>query len=302
MFKKMLFVPLAALTLTGCPFDNDSNPSRNPDGSTPAPTSSPAPSSSANPTASPTANPTSGPTASPTAAPSSGPTPTPGSGSGDASACYNPELLQQGTQTTLSYKSTDGDSNEVLTFTDERMVTGPATFKGQQTILTDGTTQSSSSVGSYTTQTKTYNTVQSSTKGARTYGLNTTTTVQGFTTTTEAEFSPYSEMRFNLSAGQSFVTEYSLKTTTDTGGFGNVTTNTNHKDTITFVGLENVSVPAGTFETCRFDTSSVVTGDSSSTENATNWFDVGSGVLIKNQAGNDKTEFTSGSVNGTAVQ
>ncbi len=309
---RILLVALAGGLLSGCFDTNNSGTNPNtPPGATatpapsasPAPTASPAPGPGATPapTPAPSASPSPGRSPAPPASPSPSPTSTPGAGG--ASACFNPELLQQGTQSALSYRATDGDSGEVLNFTDERMVTGPTSFNGQQTIRTDGTTDSSSSAGNYSTQTETFSSMEAAAMRFRSYGVNTSTTVSGFTVTTRSTIEPAMLSRYDLAAGQSHSQSYTVTTVTDTGGFGSTTTVVNTDETTTYVGRETVTVPVGSFDTCRFDSSYSRTVDgSTATETASNWFEVGSGVLIRNMAEGDRTEFTGGTLNGTPVQ
>lgn len=94
------------------------------------------------------------------------------------------------------------------------------------------------------------------------------------------EYNPGKLIRFDLKAGESFTQTYA---TTDFSGRTYDTT-----VTTTFVGIEEISVPGGTYQACRFDE-----GDKST------WYEVGTGVKLKDlDASGSSTELVTYSGNG----
>ena len=109
------------------------------------------------------------------------------------------------------------------------------------------------------------------------YGTKaTTTSVLGgfsFSTTVTASYSPPWRFPLSLSSGSSFTNNASTVTfETDAGIAGISSTTQSQTVTYKFLGIENVSVAAGTFSTCKVEntTVSVVNGQSS-TSTSTQW-------------------------------
>ena len=72
----------------------------------------------------------------------------------------------------------------------------------------------------------------------------------------------------------------------------------NARSTVTFVGFETITVPAGTFtDACKFE-QRVVTG---STRVTTHWLAKGSGVVLRIESGDTTQRLVSGTLNGVAI-
>ena len=70
----------------------------------------------------------------------------------------------------------------------------------------------------------------------------------------------------------------------------------------TYVGQESVTVPAGTFNACKFTEDATATFDGqTSTSTATTWMAVGSGQFLKSVSEGDTNELVSASINGEPV-
>ena len=222
----------------------------------------------------------------------------------------------QGTRIVVTYRGDDGDSGGTVDFTDDRTIGGIVSFNGRQARETNGTTTSTvSNAGAAnstsTTDTSTYTIVTDSVPQVLAIGTESfsTSQAQGFTITTDVitDIDPGILSRFNLNAGESYNDSYTttVTTTVNTGGFGSSTqtTETDTTRTVRYVGRQTVSVPAGTFETCRFDSTSTTTfNGESSTSSSTDYFGVGNGILIKNESGGDMTELQSATINGAAIR
>lgn len=87
---------------------------------------------------------------------------------------------------------------------------------------------------------------------------------------------PFADQRFTLTAGQRLTFTIAATVTTRLPS-GQEQVNTNSEaSTVTFIGQEQVTVPAGTFRSCRFD----VSIGSAARPNSI-WYHVGTGALLK---------------------
>lgn len=223
-----------------------------------------------------------------------------GSGSGNAASCYNPGVMTQGTRVVLNYKTTDGETGAVLNVASDTEVKGSATFKGKSVTQSDSKTQATGAAPS-TSATKSYFKVDTAAKRFSYYGsvVDISAPVAG---SSELTISPERIERFDLSAGESYTQTYSIATAIEVMGFP-VSTTTSFEEKITFKGVESVTVPAGKFNACRFETStkSTILGNTA-TSTSTHWVTVDSGVSIRTEASGDITELVSGTINGSAIK
>lgn len=238
-----------------------------------------------------------------------------GGGTGSLNECIDPAMsnLPTGSRTQTVYTYSGLITGEQ---TVESVVTGPTTFKGQNVVLVTSTASGTNtfSAGGFplttTMQTtiKTY--MQPGTNGlVKTLGsiidASTTTPsfpgVPGTTTTTSIEsvFNPPSEnIEFTIQVGQSISVTDTVTTTVLAGpGAGMVTGPSSSTEIHTFEAKESVTVPAGTFMTCRYKVTNSTGG-----EPTTSWLIVGKGVMAKSVAvsneGTQTIELKSGSYNG----
>ena len=122
---------------------------------------------------------------------------------------------------------------------------------------------------------------------------------------------PYIETRFNLVPGQKFIQNYEQDTVIRQQPNG---TSATRKETYTkeilFSGVEAVTVPAGTFQACKFVETGAVTSSATSitlpTDTLIKWVGVGHGLPIKSvtvseSASSVTVELTSAAINGAAV-
>ena len=287
--------PTATPTPTAAPTPTPA-PTATPTG-TPTPTPAPTPTGAPTPTPAPTATP------SPTPAPTATPTPTPGAGS-KATACLNPTLDQIGTRVEQVIRSTDGQSGADLTTTSDSVVMRTTTFKGNNANETESTVQArSQSNPEVNSDSTTYSYTRLDGTTLKIFGVVTEAEAQGFTITTTISNEPPAEERFDLSPGQSYTQSY---TTTQengsVGGFQIPPTETQFTVKTTYVGQESVTVPAGTFNACKFTEDATATFDGqTSTSTATTWMAVGSGQFLKSVSEGDTNELISASINGEPV-
>ncbi len=300
--NKLMGVALVMATMSGCMLDDDgkvitdmtSNSTPQPSAAatpapsasaTPGPTAAATPVATATPSATPAATPT-GPvvTASPTPSPSSSPTPTPSAtpSSGDAKACFKPELLTPGSSYSWTLKRDDGS----VTVTDDRSVT-TGNFNGQPAIKTvSNMTMSNGSPSS----TDTY---QNMDEGAwRIDVLGTETTSPATVTIT---FTPAYELRFNLQSGESYTQNYQQ----DIDSYGYRIAQ-QVSMTRTFLGMKSITVPAGSFQACHFRQQTSIDGGAA--ETVETWTDSASGLLVQQlNSDGSRDQLTQGEVNGDPV-
>jgi hypothetical protein len=223
-----------------------------------------------------------------------------GSGSGNASACYNADLTAQGSRVVLNYKTTDGQTGAVLNSSSDTEIKGSATFNGKSAIESVSTTVATGDVPS-TSVTKSYLKVDNSAKRFNYYGSVVETSAPIASTST-LTINPERIERFDLAAGESYTQTYSLSSTVQVMGFP-VTVTGEHENLITFKGIESVTVPAGTFDACRFEnTHKTTTSGTTTTVTYINWISVNSGASVKTEADGDITVLVSGTINGNAIK
>jgi hypothetical protein len=223
-----------------------------------------------------------------------------GSGTGNASSCFNPNIVAQGTKVVLNYKTTDAETNTVTNIATSIDVKGTATFNGKSATESVTQTQTTGPAPS-TSATKSYYTVASSAKSITYHGsvVDVSAPVAASSTLT---INPGMTEQFNLNAGESYTQTYSITTAMQVMGFP-VNTVTDFVNKVTFKGIETITVPAGTFKTCRMETSSKSTVlGTSVTGLSTSWITVDTGVSVRTEASGDISELVSGSINGTAIK
>ena len=127
-------------------------------------------------------------------------------------------------------------------------------------------------------------------------------TSSGISGTARSVFSPPSrDKRYSLAVGASATQTYSITTTsTFTGLPSPITTTSSQTETVKYLGRETVTVPAGTFDSCKFDLNN---GASTQWTAAGN----GAGVTVKTSSAvsglsNVVLELRSATINGTAVR
>jgi hypothetical protein len=90
---------------------------------------------------------------------------------------------------------------------------------------------------------------------------------------------PSVDRRYTLSAGQSDTLTGTVTTATTTNGVTTTQTE-NLSQTVRFVGIESVTVPAGSFNACKFEQAPT----NAPADVTTSWVAVGSGVVVRTVA------------------
>ena len=215
-------------------------------------------------------------------------------GSGALLDCVNPDFAVVGTRQLLDYRSTTDSGS--LEFTTDILVNRETSFEG--TPVLEALTEEQGATSSSTTQLYTFD---PATGLQRSYRVISEAASPAGTVTTTITFDPFMEEDFGLAVGESDTTEYTVRTETSIPGspVQAPATETDVTRTRTYTGRQTITVPAGTFETCRVEE---IVNRADGDENNVIWFGVGSGVVIR-QIGNadgdsTTTELLSGSING----
>ena len=205
-----------------------------------------------------------------------------------ASQCYNFALYT----TPGTTSRTVFDYSGIITGTQTVVATvgEQTTFEGQSarelTAVTTGTNTVAGLTASIDTQVKAYQNALANGEVTQ-YGtvVRAITPVAGFNMTSDARtvFSPpWLDRRYTLNAGQTLTQTYTGTTTVVSGGIlgspGTTTTvTTTTTQNIRFVGIESVTVPAGTFNACKFED----TDPASPGSMTTSWIAVNHGFNLK---------------------
>ena len=217
-------------------------------------------------------------------------------GSGSASECFDPRYLAAGTKSVLNYRLVENGAVTQTSKTESEIV-GPTTFNGRSAIEEKAKVEILTGTGAGTKdESRNFLAVQGLDLLA--LGSVTQATDSGVTLTQTTVLDPPAVFRFSLSAGQSVTTNYVATTTTTGLPFGVPPSTSSQSVTYTFLGFEDVSVPAGSFgAACKWLISTTVDGQTVST---TQWI-TRKGVPLKSVEGTSVTELTSGTVNGGPV-
>ena len=212
-------------------------------------------------------------------------------------------------------RSTDGETGAVLTTTSEIVVLRETMFNGVMAFEAEADVQARSTthpeINSDST-TREYYTVDVPNRRFRFHGI-VTETVSPLTTTITVTNNPGWLERYDLDAGASFDQQYDSALVTDIPSpfpgvpGGSTTVDSTVDRTTTYHGREQVTVPAGTFDACKFTdvvsttTDASGTGPSTDTSTTTRWMAVGSGIFLKSISGGDENVTVSYSIDGVPV-
>jgi len=118
------------------------------------------------------------------------------------------------------------------------------------------------------------------------YGIvsSTSTTRNSATTSytsTLVDEPPYVERRYRLNPGESTLQTQTYSLTTSYGGSAPSTSQVSNNWIVTYVGRETITVPSGTYETCKYETVTPIGAASTRGSVNTSWVAVGTGITVK---------------------
>ena len=213
----------------------------------------------------------------------------------NASVCYNAVLLQPGTRLETTYESSiDGVPGSQVTFNDQ-FIDGSATFEGQS--VTKSTIEITSDDFSSTVQ----NYFQVDDEKLQVTALGSDST-DSFGSVSRQTYDPGLLSRLGLAPGETYSQTVTSTVIVESSGIELPSSVSELEQTVTYVGVQEITVPAGTFEACRFEYDIVARSGGMEFESfLTVWQAVGTGVLLKDQADGAQTVLVEGVLNGTAL-
>ena len=217
-----------------------------------------------------------------------------GTTSGPASACFNSQISSGGVvhlETSFTSSLFSGTAIYDVTYTPNVQFEGQSLIEAKNTLVQNipafGVSQTTRSASYFKTEGM----------DILNYGGTTELTLPMPGTIKIVNTPPTRDRRYSLAVGETQTQAYNTTTTTTYTGQPPTTTTTPGTFTVKYLGHETVTVPAGTFETCKFDNENGAT---------ITWEAVNTGVPIKSQAvGSDGTTITlvleRGTINGSAI-
>lgn len=206
------------------------------------------------------------------------------------SVCVNEALFQNGATVSSQYRFTSPATNTIYNFEDS--IEGTAIFNGQNTIRrvikqSGGDPAVASELTSYFTVHNVYE--------FRQYG-NEAVTAQPSVAEVKNTFDKYKLDRWNIEPGESY--SHSYNTATEIAQNGQTITNTSSTSyTTTYLGVEAITIEAGTFQGCKTVT---VYNDG---DKETHWWAVNHGILLKmvDESDGITQELVTATINGTPL-
>ncbi|HEY0919225.1 hypothetical protein [Devosia sp.] len=219
------------------------------------------------------------------------PTPTTPPPAGAGNGCFDLALLDtQGTRLTVSYSYTGAMTG---TQTIDSTVGGLVSFQGYQARETV-TATTSSMQGGFTITAKVY-AARTGAGEVTQYGMATEESTLAPAMRT-VYTPPWVDRTASLAIGESFTATQNTSYSYVINGAETPGGSYQTSSTTTYLGNETVTVPAGTYDACKFEVSS---GPGSAP--STNWFVRGKGLHVKSVNGGVVMEATSVKLNGQAL-
>lgn len=215
------------------------------------------------------------------------PAPAPAPAAGAALACYNLALYETPGSTVRVVYDYSGiiTGQQTVVSTIGSITTFEGSSARESTTTTTGTNTISGVSAAIDTEVKSYQNAAANGETTQ-FGVlvRATTPAGGFSLTTNSKtvFSPpWVDRRFTMTAGQTLVQTYAGTTTTSTSIPGvpaaPVASNVSVSQTVRFIGIESVTVPAGTFQACKFEEFATATP----AEVTTTWLAPVNGVMVR---------------------
>lgn len=203
------------------------------------------------------------------------PTPWSGAMPGVAADCFNASLYTTSATVSLEYAISGPLSGTMVS---DYTITPAATFEGQSTSKAKGT-ETTNYTGQPPAATDVQNFVQVDGLALNELGRVTDTFMLGANINTRTVTQPvYRDLKFTLAVGASDEKTFDRVTAISGPFVPNTMVRTTETRRVIYAGRETVSLPAGTYETCRFDITVTIKGKR---EAVTEWIALGSGVSVK---------------------
>lgn len=218
------------------------------------------------------------------------PAPTTPPPAGASNGCFDLDLLHTpGTTFAVSYRYSGTNDTQAL----ESTVGGVVTFEGVQARETTTRTIGNVQGQAFDFTSKAY-TARTGDAEVTEYGM--LSLASAMMPEMRTVYSPpYVERMYALAVGEAYTATRTGTYTYSVNGTPSSYTS-NDTSTTTYLGRETVTVAAGNYEACKFETTSGPT-----TAPSTNWYLVGKGIHLKSVSGSSTTEATSVRFNGQAL-
>jgi hypothetical protein len=183
-----------------------------------------------------------------------------GSGTGSSRDCYNKNLFKQGVTYSTEYSSKVTTLGTTTLYVVNYKPNGTVNFKGinAQELLTD-TVVISGIANGLAGKIKSYMNVYDD--ESLYYGSNVTVTLPGFGDYTMiGTMTPPRRTPFSMAVNATDTQTYTTKQEASGLPFPMVIPDVTQTDKLTFLGIESVTVPAGTFSACKFKNESTSSG------------------------------------------
>ncbi|MBR7800683.1 DUF4214 domain-containing protein [Undibacterium fentianense] len=175
-----------------------------------------------------------------------------GSGTGASKDCYNMNLIKQGVTYSTEMSSTVASLGTTTVYVVNYKPNGTVNFKGTnaQELLTDTTILSGVGTGTVS-KIKSYINVYDNESLA--YGNIVTLTLPGFGDyNVVATMTPPKRTPFSMAVNETYEQTYKVKQEAVGSAFPITYPEVTQTDKLSFLGIESVTVPAGTFSACKF--------------------------------------------------
>ncbi len=224
------------------------------------------------------------------------PAPSPGD---TATACFHPELFAAaGTSGQLEYAVSRADGSERLL--KRWSVIGPQTFDDAQTTRVDFTFTTITDTDSAVVEEQHYVQVDAPAYLLADIGQIITAQADGVAYTERRRYQPARLQPYDLQAGESSEQQFTVVRENSLSGTVSESVQLKRR----FAGIETLTLPAGTFETCRFEVEESVASGQKATDAPVlreQWLDRNSGVIVKSIDAQGVAELLQGEVNGDPV-
>ncbi len=210
--------------------------------------------------------------------------------------CFNEDMYRAGYTSDITDQLYDSDGRKTGTLRSEMQVSGPVTYRGQSVMQLDEFVTRTDPPRS-TFEFTFYTAVDLPNASASILGGR-QETVTPISHLVESDYMPGFLQNFDLAPGEGYVTEHTLDLTFPNGDGPD--TRFNNKSEFIYEGVEDITIPAGTFAACRIRRFDTVDG---STSEGYNWIGVDNGVILREADANfvPRAEVIEGTVQGVAL-
>lgn len=219
-----------------------------------------------------------------------------------AAACFNPRLVEQGVVVEQRYRTVDKFEGSRTILNSTQSIVGREMFKGKNALLARSESTVTNLGVTTTIHSDSYLLVQKAKKRVRTLGGFGQTFIDGVNQgTAELSFQPAILFRYDVNRGQAHTQRFKL-TTKASSPLGGGTASVQQTVTRKYIGRETLRGPLGPRQTCKFRVTTIVNQFLTRTKFvSTEWYDVKSGMLIKEFSPGVTTVLLRGTIDGVKI-